>query len=193
MNKKLKFAVILISIIILVLITIISTFFIARYFINKAIIKQVIDTYSENNIQERLENTSNGTSNLALEIDGKTVLGVIRIDKINYEGLVYEGTSLDTLSKGVGHFENTPYFNGNVGLAAHNYKKVWGKLYTLQEGDTISYISYLGSKKYTVKNVSIINETDWSKLENTDENQLTLITCVLNQNEKRLCVQATEI
>lgn len=193
MNKKLQITIILSGIIILIVLIVISSFFITRYFLNKKMIEKVIETYSDKNIQERLEDSTNNTSDLALEIDGEIVIGVIKIDKINFEGLVYEGTSLDTLEKGVGHFENTPNLNGNVGLAAHNTRKFWAKLHTLKEGDTISYISYLGSKDYVVKNVSIIDETNWINLEDTLYNQLTLITCVLNKKEKRLCVQAVEI
>ena len=92
----------------------------------------------------------------------------------------------------MGHIESSAYLEGNVCLAAHNTKKFWGKLHTLKEGDTISYISFLGSKEYFVDNIQIIDESDWSLLENTEENKLTLITCILNSPTLRLCVQASE-
>ena len=38
-----------------------------------------------------------------------------------------------------------------------------------------------------------LKETDWSLLENTEENKITMITCIPNRREQRLCVQATEI
>ena len=38
----------------------------------------------------------------------------------------------------------------------------------------------------------IIKDTDWSRLENTEENILTLITCVENKPEQRRCIQAIE-
>ena len=127
-----------------------------------------------------------------LEIDGEKVVGVIKIDKIGYEGPIYEGTTLDTLAKGVGHLSNSPYFNGNVCLAAHNTSKFWAKLNTLENGDTITYTSFLGTKEYVVSNIKTIDETDWSDTENTEDNRITLITCVKGQKEKRLCVQALE-
>ena len=43
-----------------------------------------------------------------------------------------------------------------------------------------------------MKIIKVINETDWSLLESTDDNRLTLITCVKGQSSKRLCVQAIE-
>ena len=194
MSNKVKKAVITSTIIILVIVAIIATFFIVRHFINKSKIDTVTEIYSDDDVQERLDNNeTDATSNLLLQIDGETVLGVIKIDKIGFEGLIYEGTSLDTLKKGVGHFENSPYLNGNVCLAAHNTNEYWAKLHTLENGDKITYISFLGTKEYQVTNVTKISETDWTLLQNSDENILTLITCVKGDKPKRLCVQATEV
>ena len=195
MHKK----VIIISItVVLIIIATISTFFIVKYFMNKNKINYVYEEYSNDNTQNRLDTENNNiesdsTDNLMLHIDGENVLGVIKIDKINFERLIYEGTSMQTLSKGVGHFENTPYIDGNVCLAAHNSNLYWAKLHTLSTGDKIHYTCFLGTKEYEVSNISKISETDWSSLENTDTNTLTLITCVKGQKNLRLCVQAKEI
>lgn len=190
MSKYIKRAILALSIVVILVIATISTFFIVRYFENKSKIDNVLEVYSDNVIQnaENIKDT-NVESNL-IQIDGETVLGVVEIDKINYKGLVYEGTSLDTLAKGVGHFENSAYFEGNVCLAAHNYNQVWGKLYTLQIGDIITYTSFLGTKDYQVCSIKEIEETDWTMLEDTDDNRITLITCVYNKPDSRLCVQA---
>ena len=195
MHKK----VIIISItIILIIIATISTFFIVKYFMNKNKINYVYEEYSNDNTQKRLDTENNNneldsTDNLMLHIDGENVLGIIKIDKINFEGLIYEGTSMQTLAKGVGHFENTPYLEGNVCLAAHNTNSYWAKLHTLSTEDTIHYTCFLGTKEYKISSISKISETDWSSLENTDTNTLTLITCVKGQKNLRLCVQAKEI
>lgn len=195
MHKK----VIIISItVVLIIIATISTFFIVKYFMNKNKINYVYEEYSNDNTQNRLDtknnnNEADSTDNLMLQIDGENVLGVIKINKINFEGLIYDGTSLKTLAKGVGHFENTPYLEGNVCLAAHNTNSYWAKLHTLSNGDKIQYTCFLGTKEYEVSNVSRISETDWDSLKNTDTNVLTLITCVKGQKDLRLCVQAKEI
>lgn len=194
MPKHIRKAIIISCIVILIIITVIASFFIIKYFKNRAKINTVTDYYSDENIQDRLkDNNTSDTNNLALQIDGETVIGVIQIDKINFKGFVYSGTSLDTLSKGVGHFDNSPYLEGNVCLAAHNYRNYWEKLNTLDIGDTIAYTSFLGSKEYVVSSVNTIEETDFTLLEDTKDNRLTLITCILNNPTKRLCVQATEI
>ena len=187
MKKKIK----IIFIIILVISIIISIIFIINRLVYKSKINNVIQVYDNENVQERLQDKEN-QDDLLLQIDGKTVLGVIKIDKINFEGLVYEGTSLEILSKGVGHFENSPYLQGNVCLAAHNTKNFWENLNKLEKEDKITYISFLGTKEYKVENVEKILETDWSLLENTNENKLTLITCVKGQKTQRLCVIAKE-
>lgn len=195
MNKK----VIIISVtVVFMIIAVISTFFVVKYFMNKNKIDYVYEEYSSENIQKRLDTENNNetasTGNLMLQIDGENVLGVIKIDKINFEGLIYESTSIQTLAKGVGHFTNTPYLDGNVCLAAHNTNSYWAKLHTLSNGDKIQYTCFLGTKEYEVSNVSKISETDWDSLKNTDTtNILTLITCVKGQKNLRLCVQAKEI
>ena len=150
--------------------------------ITNDISQEVIETEDEekNTSDETPENSDNA-------------IGTIKIPKINFEGTVYEGTSLDILAEGVGHFDNSPYLDGNVCLAAHNTSKFWAKLKNLKKGDSITYESFLGTREYKVSEVIQIDETDWTKLENTNENMLTLITCVKGVKPKRLCVRATEI
>lgn len=194
MSKRIKKVIAISILVIIIIIAIIATYFVARNNKEKAKIDEVLETYSDHSVQERLEKEDiSTTDDMLLKIDGETVLGVIKIDKINFEGLIYEGTMLDTLDKGVGHFEHSPFLKGNVCLAAHNYKKYWAKLYTLKDGDLITYTSFLGTKQYKVNNVKQISETDWSLLQNTDKNILTLITCVKGKPTLRLCVQAVEI
>ena len=194
MNKRIKRVIILSIVAIIIVIAIIASYFIVKNRKNQENIQNVLETYTEDTVSDRLNNDEVTSANdLMLKIDGETVLGVIKINKIDYEGLIYEGTSLDTLDKGVGHFEHSPYLNGNVCLAGHNYKNCWAKLHTLESGDLITYTSFLGSKQYKVNQVIKIAETDWSLLENTDENILTLITCVENKPKLRRCVQAIEV
>lgn len=194
MSKNIKKAITISIIVIVIIIAVISTFFIVKYFISQNKINNVCEIYSDENVQDRLDKDNNiTTDDLTIQIDGKNVLGVIKIEKINFQGLIYEGTTLETLDKGVGHFENSSYLNGNVCLAAHNSNKFWAKLHTLENGDKITYVSFLGTKEYQVNNITQISETDWSMLENTDKNFLTLITCVKGKPTLRLCVQALEI
>ena len=200
LSKKVKKGIILSSILLILIAIVISVFFIKDKLNKNKQIQNVIDIYCNEDIQERIDNEINTSENniltiedMLLQIDGEKVLGVIEIQDINYQGLVYEGTNLSTLAKGVGHFSNTPYLYGNVCLAAHNTNQYWAKLHTLENGNIITYYSFLGTKQYEVFNVTSIEETDWTNLENTEDNILTLITCIRGQKERRLCVQAREI
>lgn len=190
MNKKIiRISIITFFIIILT----ISMFFIFKYLVNRNNINYVYNEYSYDYPQDRLDNTNIEKNNdLMLKINNEHVVGIIKIDKINFEGLVYEGTSTSTLNKGVGHFENSAFFDGNVCLAAHNSNEYWAKLNTLQNEDIIFYTSFLGTRKYKVNNISKISETDWSFIENKDKNSISLITCVKGIPSQRLLVQGIE-
>ena len=190
MNKKIiRISIITFFIIILT----ISMFFIVKYLVNRNNINYVYNEYSYDYPQDRLDNTNIEKNNdLMLKINNEHVVGIIKIDKINFEGLVYDGTSTSTLNKGVGHFENSAFFDGNVCLAAHNSNEYWAKLNTLQNEDIIFYTSFLGTRKYKVNNISKISETDWSFIENKDKNSISLITCVKGIPSQRLLVQGIE-
>lgn len=199
MNKKIKLIIIISIILMLSCSIIVVIFLMFQDYTKKQNINLVYENYNDNVIQNRIidelesKENLNNIDDLMLQIDGTNILGIIKINKINFEGFIYEGTSLKTLAKGVGHFENTPYLTGNVCLAAHNTNSYWAKLHTLSEGDKIQYTCFLGTKEYKVNSITKINETDWRPLENTTDNTLTLITCVKSQKELRLCVQAKEI
>lgn len=95
----------------------------------------------------------------------------------------------------VGHFENTTKSSGNIGLAAHNrgYKNnYFENLKKISKGAKIIYKYRDYIKTYIVETHEIIKDTDWSFLENTEDNRITLITCVENEPEYRRCIQAIE-
>ena len=84
---------------------------------------------------------------------------------------------------------------GNVCLAAHNRGydvNYFSKLKDLKVGDNIYYTIDGTQKKYEISEILVIYETDWKMLENTKDNRITLITCIENREEYRLCVQGIE-
>ena len=123
------------------------------------------------------------------------MIGVLTIPDILLENApIKESTELSTLATAIGHFTNTSIYNGNVGLASHNggdgdYFKDLNKL---KVGNEIYYQTRFGVKRYLVKTIKTIDEDDWSYLEETEDNRITLITCVNGKSNKRLCVQAVE-
>ena len=62
----------------------------------------------------------------------------------------------------------------------------------MQEGDEITYTYHDIERTYMVTKHEIIENTDWSNLEPTKENTITLITCVENEPEYRRCIQGIE-
>jgi len=84
------------------------------------------------------------------------------------------------------------YICGNVALAAHNrgYKVNYFKdLKSLEIGDEIIY-RYKNIKLiYVIVEHKVIKDTNIEVVENTNENMITLITCVENNPQNRRCIQ----
>lgn len=119
----------------------------------------------------------------------------IVIPKISLEAEISEGTSKEIMDKYVGHFQETSSSFGNIGLAAHNrgYEvNYFSDIKKLRNGDEIIYKYYDFEKTYIVDKNIIIKDINWDYLEPTEENKITLITCVENEPEYRRCVQAIE-
>jgi LPXTG-site transpeptidase (sortase) family protein len=148
----------------------------------------------ENQIQNKVSNSLNNQTN-SPESQQETEEWYIEIPIINLKANIKEGTEKETLDDYVGHFEETQKENGNIGLAAHNrgYKNnYFENIKKLKEDDSIFY-NYKGKiKEYKVEKISIIKDTDWNCLENTEKNVITLITCVENQPEYRRCIQGRQ-
>lgn len=124
-----------------------------------------------------------------------SVLGILTIEKIGLNATVKEGTTSDILLEYIGHIEETSTYDGNVGLAGHNRgceNSYFARINELEIGDEIRYKTKFYDRIYVIDNIKVILETDWSLLESTEENKLTLITCITNKRKQRLCVQATE-
>lgn len=119
----------------------------------------------------------------------------LEIPKINLKANINFGTTEEVMNEFIGHFDGTEVWTGNIGLAAHNRGypvNYFGRLKELQIGDEIKYTTVYGTKTYKVSISTIIKDTDWSYLQETKENKLTLITCVENEPGYRRCIQAIE-
>ena len=121
-------------------------------------------------------------------------LGTLKIPAIGLSSKVYQGTDADALRKGAGHFASTSIWEGNVAIAGHNrgVNNHFGKIHTLDIGDTIKLTTQLGTRSYEVYSVSKIGVDDTSVLNDSTENIITLVTCVMNQPDYRWCVQARQ-
>ena len=119
-------------------------------------------------------------------------IATLTIPAIGLKVKVNEGTSDTALATGAGHFENTSIWNGNVAIAGHNrgVNNHFGKIHTLSGGDTITLTTKLGTRTYEVYSVQKILSTQVSVLDATNDNIITLVTCVMDQPAYRWCVQA---
>lgn len=182
MNKFIKLSLIILGILFVIITSLL-------------VIKQVKIKRIENNIEITEEMFEN--KELPAEIKEDDVLGRLTIPKILLEKAeIKEGVELDVLSEAIGHFPSTSLLSGNVGLASHNGGEkapYFENLYKLKRGDEIYYESIYGTIKYIVEISVIIDETDFSYLNETEDDRLTLITCVNNNPQKRLCVQAVQV
>jgi len=141
--------------------------------------------------------TYNSFTSTEMLVGANGVLGSLSIPKIGLNVSVYETetSELDAMINGVAHFGVTSAWDGNVGFAAHNYTPTgagdyFRDIYMLGYGDTITYTTSLGTREYAVSAISRISEDDWSSLGRSDDNLVTLITCVNDDPTQRLAVQA---
>lgn len=181
-NKNL----IIISIVIVLIFICIFT----KYITNKKKLSNVDNVVVEDNLNDNNKNIEQE------EIIDNSIIGTLTIPKINLANItICESVELETLSKAIGHFENTNIYNGNVGLASHNAgtkANYFANINKLEVGDEIYYKTRYGTKKYVVDNITEIKDNDWSKLEQTEDNRITLITCISGKTDFRLCVQGIE-
>jgi sortase A len=136
---------------------------------------------------------NSGSTEPSYNADGS--MGSLYVYRSNTTLKVYQGESLDNMKKGIGHFLSTSAWDGNVGFAGHNRGAAgyFGFVKNIQIGDLISYTTPYGTRMYKVYAKNQIDETDWSSLDPTSGNVITLITCVENVPALRWSVQAAEV
>lgn len=140
---------------------------------NKTIEEQVVDT-------------------LSIDKTDKNIIGYITIEELGIiKAPIADGTDNKTIGKYVGHFENSSYLEENVCLCSHNRGSkaaFFENLKNIKKGMKIEYTTKYETKTYITDEIKEIEETDFSVLEPTKDNRITLITCIANQRAKRLCV-----
>ena len=163
----------------LFIVSMITLFFVFQYFIHKYSIEtEIKEEIMKNKVIQEMPVV--GTVE-------KAEIWQIEIPKISLVANISEGTTKEILNQYVGHFENTSKQKGNIGIALLNKE-----LKLLQEGDEVKYKHNDFEKIYEIKKNRIIKDTEWEFLEDTEENNLTIITYIENQPKYRRCIEAEE-
>ena len=121
-------------------------------------------------------------------------IGTIKIPSLDISMKVWEGETDASMAKGIAHYSSTSAWDGNCCFCGHNRGSAYaiGSIKDLKTGDTITYTTVYGTRTYEVSVVETISSTDWSRLQATADNRITITTCLANQPSKRVVVQAIE-
>ena len=122
-------------------------------------------------------------------------IGTLKIPSLNINMKVWEGETRASMAKGLGHYSSTSGWDGNIGICGHNRGAKYniGSIRNLEIGDNITYSTVYGTRTYAVILVKTISDSDWSYLQATADNRITITTCLADRPSKRVCVQAVEV
>ena len=138
----------------------------------------------------------------ALKIEGTTIIGYIKIERIGVELPVYHGTSDQVLSRGVGHLEGTSLPVGGTSthsvMSAHRglpTAKLFTDLDRLEIGDTFQIRVLDQVLTYMVDQVKTVTPKEISDLQIVEgKDYCTLFTCTpYGINTHRLLVRGIRI
>lgn len=122
-----------------------------------------------------------------------SIIGLIEIPKLNISYPILENSSENLLKISVCRFSG-PFPNriGNLCIAGHNYKNnlMFSSLYKLDINDSI-FITDLNNTRleYIVYDKFKVKENNLECIKNTDNIQVTLITCNDNNNSERIVIK----
>ena len=129
-------------------------------------------------------------------LTGETI-AIIQIPKIDIDVSVVEGVRNEDIKLNVGHFPQsdmpwTP--GGNFCVAGHSsvvYNCLFNDLHKAKEGMKCTVITQFGTYDYTITNVRVVEATDVSILERSEDGKakITMATCI-NSGSQRLVVIA---
>ena len=117
------------------------------------------------------------------EFSSGDVVGQIVIPSIDVDFFVVSGVGVEELRLGPGHFTDTPLPGqlGNSAIAGHRttYGQPFHDLDQLSAGDEIFVTTFFGTYTYAVRDLTVVEPTDYGVVSTTDPNiaTLTLTTC----------------
>jgi sortase A len=134
---------------------------------------------SQQNLEAEWERQAAGTNTPGhASISPDHMLTRVIIPKINMDAVLIEGVSRKELSAGPGHMKETamPGETGNAVITGHR-DTFFRHIYELAKGDEIQVRRNGRVFTFVVTGQRIVQPDDVSVLKQTDDPQLTLITC----------------
>jgi len=133
----------------------------------------------------------------SLMVNADPPVGIMRIEDVNIEIPIYNGTEELNLNRGVGRIRGMAHLHddsGNLGIAGHR-DGIFRGLKDIQVGDDIEVLTPAGTETYAVSSITIVPKDDISVLEPTTEKTMTIVTCYpfyhVGNAPKRYIVKAT--
>ncbi len=110
------------------------------------------------------------------EIDGKNYVGTLSVTALDIDLPVIEEWSYDNFKTAPCVYEGTPYKNNFI-VAAHNYRKHFGSLSSLKQGDSVFFKDMDGNIfRYEVMYTEILDNNAVEEM-SAGEWDMTLFTC----------------
>lgn len=147
------------------------------------------DLFSEYEAADKNENDEK-----AVELDGNDYIGVISVPSLKIELPVLSRWSYPNLKISPCRYKGTAP-EGNMIIAAHNYRSHFGRLNELSGGEEITFTDANGEiYRYEVTLVEEIRGTDIESMEfgSVENWDLTLFTCTLS-GQSRVTVRAVKL
>lgn len=148
---------------------------------------------NEQSISSKNEHSSNSTSMESTTEKGvsrkdntenfyEQCIGILSIPKIHLTVAVSEGVTMEKLKYSVAHYSNTADIGekGNCCIAGHRsytYNEFFNRLDELENGDYIHLETDDEKFIYEVYDVFIVEPTEVGVLDNSENCEITLITC----------------
>jgi sortase A len=126
------------------------------------------------------------------------LVGRIDIPRLDLSVVVFEGTSDETLARGVGHLRGSagPGERGNLVLAGHR-DTFFRELRNIRQGDEVNIMGPQGEFEYQVESIAIVEPDQTEVLKPSDGSTLTLITCYpfryIGNAPQRFIVRASKV
>jgi sortase A len=127
-----------------------------------------------------------------------SLVGRIDIPRLDLSAVVFEGTSDDTLARGVGHLSGSagPGELGNFVLAGHR-DTFFRDLRNIRQGDQVTIKGPQADFEYEVESTAIVDPDQTEVLKSSDDATLTLITCYpfhyIGKAPQRFIVRAIKV